>query len=761
MRFAEWVGPPPRGMYSRFGLAADEEDTRMPAIVVSPEDGGEAVLFPFDVPRYEAVAEWLASFQGGRKRGGMPSTARAQVQAKPLSLDSGALAVPQLAHPDAPPVWPLPDAEIRASVIYGLEAFVFAGRDCLDGTRQADLGEWLNVLSSHLGFEQADSALLAELRDAVRRTPQNNLCFKDWAPMLRALRQSGFGAPHNLGDGSSACARGKHALTCTLWVLFHSLVAGSRAETGGKTLSAIHGFVRSFFACHECSAHFEAMVNASDLEVWLATNPSQKEVALWLWRAHNTVAVRVGLMDAAFLAAGSAPVAEVRVQGKGGSLMDELVDAIDKVNSLEAASRWFYPQPDLCPACYATGDEHSGVGSVLGDGRGIGPGGGPGVGELGYFESSLQANCPVRAPPSPEARKGSAGAEMEQDVLPNSKPARALLEACDESVARQLKFHPEAVADFLQHSYSRSAAAPRARPVKTITPPTVTPPTDASAGNAAGGGAASGGAVHGNSGVRGGAADTPRRESSTRDPFFTSWAAEPSRESQWAQTGQQGAALALDGSYELRPFGVYGAAGAAGSGEMPRGESERASPLWLLLFVGGLIALAAAASWALRRRLEDRSGYGGGGGYAGGGSGYGGGGGFNGGRRVLEEDDDGELDAPHTPEPARRNGFGNGHGFGGRGFGVDGGARRRGGYGGTGHEEVELSERPWGKQQHAAAGDDEGVQLSESQPRGGARLDGWGASGAAAESHWTSDGRAEPGSEPPSRPALRDDHGML
>ncbi|KAJ1620667.1 hypothetical protein T492DRAFT_847630 [Pavlovales sp. CCMP2436] len=358
-------------------------------------------------------------------------------------------------------------------------------------------------------------------------------------------------------------------------------------------------------------------------------------------------------------AAGSAPVAEVRVQGKGGSLMDELVDAIDKVNSLEAASRWFYPQPDLCPACYATGDEHSGVGSVLGDGRGIGPGGGPGVGELGYFESSLQANCPVRAPPSPEARKGSAGAEMEQDVLPNSKPARALLEACDESVARQLKFHPEAVADFLQHSYS--------------------------------------------SGVRGGAADTPRRESSTRDPFFTSWAAEPSRESQWAQTGQQGAALALDGSYELRPFGVYGAAGAAGSGEMPRGESERASPLWLLLF----------------------------------------------------------LDAPHTPEPARRNGFGNGHGFGGRGFGVDGGARRRGGYGGTGHEEVELSERPWGKQQHAAAGDDEGVQLSESQPRGGARLDGWGASGAAAESHWTSDGRAEPGSEPPSRPALRDDHGML
>lgn len=309
MRFVEWVGKPVDGLYQRFGLDADEMDVRrslraaapspadptmrlrpprggrgcaccgccavavlylnparlptshaqphtlsraaqvrMPVIAILPPNGSAPALYPFDSPRYAAVSSWLASFQGGRKRGGLPTTARAGGTAEPLGLETGALAgLPALGSAGAPPVWPLPDAELRVNAMYTLESFAFAGRDCLGPQEQADLSEWILALAGGLGFDDADSRLLGELAGAVRVAPHNNICFPDWAAMLRALRQSGFGAPHNPGNHSSACARGSHALTCTLWVSFHTLLASSTRESAARRLVAIRGFVRSFF----------------------------------------------------------------------------------------------------------------------------------------------------------------------------------------------------------------------------------------------------------------------------------------------------------------------------------------------------------------------------------------------------------------------------------------------------------------------------------------------------------------------------------
>jgi len=55
-----------------------------------------------------------------------------------------------------------------------------------------------------------------------------------------------------------------------------------------NVLPAIHGYVKEFFGCQECSEHFSKMVvrdNALELG-------SIREQALWLWKAHNEVNLR-------------------------------------------------------------------------------------------------------------------------------------------------------------------------------------------------------------------------------------------------------------------------------------------------------------------------------------------------------------------------------------------------------------------------------------------------------------------------------------
>jgi hypothetical protein len=57
-------------------------------IAVAPADGSAPSLYPFDAPRFEPVAEWLAAFQGGRRRGGLPSTSHVHHSARSLIADS-------------------------------------------------------------------------------------------------------------------------------------------------------------------------------------------------------------------------------------------------------------------------------------------------------------------------------------------------------------------------------------------------------------------------------------------------------------------------------------------------------------------------------------------------------------------------------------------------------------------------------------------------------------------------------------------------
>ncbi|XP_067634312.1 sulfhydryl oxidase 1-like [Eurosta solidaginis] len=81
----------------------------------------------------------------------------------------------------------------------------------------------------------------------------------------------------------------KRGYTCSLWTLFHYLtIKAERLDICREPLQvlrAIHGYVKFFFGCEECSNHFQEM--AERRKIWHVS--SKAEAALWLWEAHNEV----------------------------------------------------------------------------------------------------------------------------------------------------------------------------------------------------------------------------------------------------------------------------------------------------------------------------------------------------------------------------------------------------------------------------------------------------------------------------------------
>ncbi|CAH0745973.1 unnamed protein product [Diatraea saccharalis] len=89
--------------------------------------------------------------------------------------------------------------------------------------------------------------------------------------------------------GSQSKYRG---YTCGLWTLFHTLTVNAAQKSGTKgpqVLRAMHGYVKHFFGCTECSEHFQAMAARNRL---FDVKENDKAV-LWLWISHNEVNLRL------------------------------------------------------------------------------------------------------------------------------------------------------------------------------------------------------------------------------------------------------------------------------------------------------------------------------------------------------------------------------------------------------------------------------------------------------------------------------------
>ena len=91
-------------------------------------------------------------------------------------------------------------------------------------------------------------------------------------------------------QGSQRALRG---FSCGLWTLFHHLtVQAANTEASHdplEVLQAVHGYVKYFFGCSDCSSHFTEM--AAKNKIWNV--PNKDDAILWLWSAHNEVNQRL------------------------------------------------------------------------------------------------------------------------------------------------------------------------------------------------------------------------------------------------------------------------------------------------------------------------------------------------------------------------------------------------------------------------------------------------------------------------------------
>lgn len=93
--------------------------------------------------------------------------------------------------------------------------------------------------------------------------------------------------------GCQGSAPGFRGFTCGLWTLFHFItVQAAQTDTTSdplESLRAIHGYVKNFFGCSECSEHFQTM--ASKNHIWDVSD--KNDAIIWLWNGHNEVNQRL------------------------------------------------------------------------------------------------------------------------------------------------------------------------------------------------------------------------------------------------------------------------------------------------------------------------------------------------------------------------------------------------------------------------------------------------------------------------------------
>lgn len=80
--------------------------------------------------------------------------------------------------------------------------------------------------------------------------------------------------------------------TCGLWTLFHTLTVNAAqlpGNVGPKVLRAMHGYIKHFFGCTNCSQHFQDMAARNRI---FDVKENDKAI-LWLWISHNEVNLRL------------------------------------------------------------------------------------------------------------------------------------------------------------------------------------------------------------------------------------------------------------------------------------------------------------------------------------------------------------------------------------------------------------------------------------------------------------------------------------
>ena len=80
--------------------------------------------------------------------------------------------------------------------------------------------------------------------------------------------------------------------TCSLWELFHVMLAHATDRSAASDIDTIHDWIELFFGCKDCRDNFVEMAAEQEAQEWRSMT-TRGAAMLWMWRAHNSVNLRL------------------------------------------------------------------------------------------------------------------------------------------------------------------------------------------------------------------------------------------------------------------------------------------------------------------------------------------------------------------------------------------------------------------------------------------------------------------------------------
>lgn len=162
----------------------------------------------------------------------------------------------------------------------------------IEGEKRDALIAFLDLIVRYFPLTNNGRAFIFELSERVKSF--DPLYGKDLGKIIKKMEddtQKIFSSKQQwlACDGSAFRYRG---FPCGLWKLFHYLTVNAALANNNnpnEVLRTMHGYIKHFFGCADCSQHFQEMAKERRLEAV----SSLDESVLWLWSAHNVVNKRL------------------------------------------------------------------------------------------------------------------------------------------------------------------------------------------------------------------------------------------------------------------------------------------------------------------------------------------------------------------------------------------------------------------------------------------------------------------------------------
>lgn len=162
-----------------------------------------------------------------------------------------------------------------------------AARKDISGERLSALRGFVNVIRKYFPLGRNGQVFLMDLFNLVNsRSVVHGQDIANLVHLNEGENKFVFSSEHSwmACEGSTTAKRG---YPCGLWKLFHYLTvqAANTAADPKEVLYAMHGYIKNFFGCEDCSRHFQQMAKERDIDGVSSLNGA----ILWLWSAHNVV----------------------------------------------------------------------------------------------------------------------------------------------------------------------------------------------------------------------------------------------------------------------------------------------------------------------------------------------------------------------------------------------------------------------------------------------------------------------------------------